>query len=201
MRYLLLTTILSVAFAAPAYASEISGTVTTGVQTGVEGTVAATPVAAPAAGTFTSAQSVTLTATGANSIRYTIDTATPLPSCTNGTVYSGAISVSSSLTIRAIGCYNGTASQVGTFAYGININIPAPPPPGGGGGGGGGPIPPSTPAQSNGDLNNDGVVGIFDFNSLIIAWGTTGPSLAADLNRDGVVDVLDFNVLIVNWSI
>lgn len=200
MRYLLIP-ILALAFVVPAYASEITGTLTTGVSTGVEGTVAVTPTASPVAGTYTSAQSVTLSASGASSIRYTIDAAAP--TCSTGTLYSGVISVSSSLTIRAVGCYNGTASQTGTFAYGINIT---PPPSGGGGGGGGGAVlGASTSALSNGDIagpagTSDGGVDILDFNALIVAWGTTGASIPADFNHDGVVDLLDFNVLIVNWT-
>lgn len=195
MKYLIIA-ILSFALVAPVYASEVTGTLSTGISTGVEGTVAQTPVASPVAGTYTSAQSVTLTATGADSILYTTNDSTP--SCTVGTTYTNAIAVGSSLTIRAVGCYNGTASQVGTFAYGINI--PPAPSGGGGGGGGGGPLPASTPATGNGDLNSDGLVNLTDFNALIVAWGLTGPSLTADLNHDGVVDLSDFNLLIVNWT-
>lgn len=191
MKYLLLT-FVTLLVAAPAYASEVTGTISTGVSTGMEGTVAATPSASPLPGSFTSAQSVTLTANAADSIHYIIDGASP--TCATGSVYSGAISVGSSLTIRAVACYNGTASQVGTFAYGINLP-PAPP-----SGGGGGPIPPSTPAQSNGDIDGDGSVNLNDFNQLVVAWGMTGSSVAADFNHDGVVDLLDFNVLIVNWN-
>lgn len=197
MRYLLLTFIV-LFVAVPAYASEFEGTISTGVSTGIEGSVAATPTASPVAGAYTAVQDVVLTATGSTEIRYTIDAAAP--TCSTGTVFSGHVDVDSSLTIRAIGCYNGTASQVGTFAYGINIPAPPAPGGGGGGGGGGGPLPPSTPATGNGDLNNDGAVNLTDFNALVVAWGTTGPSLTADLNHDGVVDLLDFNLLIVNWN-
>lgn len=193
MKYLLLT-FVALLFVVPAYASEVTGTISTGVTTGVEGTVAASPTASPLPGSFTSAQNVTLTAAGSGSIRYIVDGASP--TCSTGTVYSGAISVTSSLTIRAVACYNGTASQVGTFAYAINITPPAP----GGGGGGGGPLPPSTPAQSNGDINNDGDVDVTDFNAVVVAWGSTGSNLVADFNHDGVVDILDFNILVVNWT-
>src|SRR3989338_7747209 len=176
MKYLLIA-LLSFTLAIPVYASEVTGTLSTGISTGVEGTVAQTPVASPVAGTYTSDGST--------------------PSCTTGTTYTGAIAVGASLTIRAVGCYNSTASQVGTFAYGINITAPSG---GGGGGGGGGSVPPSTPAQSNGDLNSDAAVNLIDFNSLVVAWGSTGSNVPADLNHDGVVDLLDFNILIVNWT-
>jgi len=193
MKYLLLT-FVALLFVVPAYASEVTGTISTGVTTGVEGTVAASPTASPLPGSFTSAQNVTLTAAGSDSIRYIVDGASP--TCSTGSVYGGNIDVDSSLTIRAVACYNGTASQVGTFAYAINITPPAP----GGGGGGGGPLPPSTPAQSNGDINNDGDVDVTDFNAVVVAWGSTGSNLVADFNHDGVVDILDFNILVVNWT-
>jgi len=89
------------------------------------------PSASPVAGIYNSSQSVSLSASGANSIRYTVDGTTP--SCTSGTVYSSAITVSSSKTIKAISCYldNGStsASNVASHAYTINISS------GGGGGG------------------------------------------------------------------
>lgn len=187
MRYLLIT-LLTFAIATPVSASEFTGTLTTGLSTGVEGTVAATPIASPLPGTFTSAQSVTLTASGSDSIHYIID-GVVAPTCSTGTVYSGAIAVGSSLTIRAVACYNGAPSQVVIFAYGINISAPS----GGGGGGGGSPPVP-------GDFNGDAHVDLLDFNILVVAWGTTGPSLTTDLNHDGVVDLLDFNILVVNWT-
>src|SRR3989344_9658202 len=126
--------VLALAFASPAYASEVTGTLTTGVQTGVEGTVIVAPTASPAAGTYTSAQSVTLTASGSSSVRYTADGSTP--SCSVGTVYSSAISVGSSLTLKAIACYpSNNSSPVTSSAYTINISTS-----GGGSGGGGGAI-------------------------------------------------------------
>jgi hypothetical protein len=77
------------------------------------------PVASPVAGAYTSSQSVSLSASGANSIRYTIDGTSP--SCTSGTVYSSAITVNSNLTLKAISCYtdNGgtSASNVSSHAY------------------------------------------------------------------------------------
>ncbi len=84
------------------------------------------PVATPLAGTYTSAQNVTLLATGALSIRYTANGANP--TCTTGTIYSSALSVSTTTTIRAVACYSANVSAVSTFSYTINITPPAPTP-------------------------------------------------------------------------
>lgn len=122
--------------ATPAMATESTGTVGTGigVQTGVEGTVITVPTASPVADTYTSTQSVTLTATGSSSIHYRTDGTAP--TCTTGTTYSGAISVSSTQTIQALSCYpNSNASTVASFAYTINSSS----------GGGGGSTPATTP--------------------------------------------------------
>lgn len=64
------------------------------------GTVA-TPSISPAAGTYASTQSVTITtSTSGATIKYTTNGSTP--SRTNGTAYSGAFSVSSTTTVKAI---------------------------------------------------------------------------------------------------
>jgi|GEM_PF-3294729 len=89
-------------------------------QVTVQNSGAAAPTASPAAGTYSSAQSVTLTASGASAIRYT--TTGTDPTCTTGTVYSAAIAVPSTLTIKAVACYGSTSSSVATFAYTINTN-------------------------------------------------------------------------------
>ncbi len=127
--------------ALPAMADTVTGTITTGsgVQTGIGGTVISAPTASPAAGTYTSAQTVSLSAGGSSSIVYTTDDTT-VPNCSGtGTTYSSAISVTSSATIEAISCYpNSQSSTVVSDSY--TINIPAPS--GGGGGGGGGSSAP-----------------------------------------------------------
>lgn len=79
----------------------------------------ATPTFTPAAGTFTSAQNVTLadTTPGAT-IYYTTDGTTPT---LKSSVYSKAISVSASMTIKAIAMANGwTQSSVASGAYTIS---------------------------------------------------------------------------------
>jgi len=83
-----------------------------------------TPAFSPAAGTYTSAQTVTIstTPTGA-SIRYTTDGSTP--SETAGTLYSGPITVSTSTTIKAMAYAAGFAdSAVATASYGIFPPLP-----------------------------------------------------------------------------
>ena len=85
---------------------------------------AATPTFSVAAGTYATAQSVTLstTTTGA-SINYTTDGTTP--SATVGTLYTGAISVSANTTINAIAFKTGIMpSTVASAAYTIKTAVP-----------------------------------------------------------------------------
>jgi hypothetical protein len=98
----------------------------------------AAPTFSPAAGTYTGAQAVTITsATGGATIRYTTDGSAPTQ--TNGTLYSGPLSLSSTITLNAIAYEPGfTNSPVTSATYTLNIPAPAPtpaPPAGGGGGG------------------------------------------------------------------
>ena len=82
-------------------------------------TQAATPTFSPVAGTYTSAQSVTISdATSGATIHYTTNGTTPT---TSSTVYSGPITVSTSETIEAIATASGySTSAVGSTAYTIN---------------------------------------------------------------------------------
>ena len=80
-----------------------------------------TPTASPAAGTYNSVQSATLSCgtTGAT-IHYTTDGSTPNSS---SPVYSSAINVSTSMTIKAIAIKSGyTDSDVLTAEYVLNLN-------------------------------------------------------------------------------
>ena len=101
--------------AAPAFASEVTGTFGTG--TGISGTVKSAPAASVASGTYHSSQSVTLSATSASSVRYTIDGSTP--SCPGtGTLYTSAITVNAGETLKAVACYgDGSSSTVSSLAY------------------------------------------------------------------------------------
>ncbi|GAB3860515.1 hypothetical protein GCM10027610_101580 [Dactylosporangium cerinum] len=102
--------------------------------TGNGGTVA-TPVLSPPGGTYTGAQTVSIsTSTPGATIRYTQDGSTPTAS---SPVYTGPITVSSSKTIKAIGVAAGMAnSGIGTATYTINagtgtVATPTFNPPGG----------------------------------------------------------------------
>lgn len=87
----------------------------------------ATPTFSPVAGTYVTAQTVTIsTATSGATLCYTTDGSTPTANgagtCTHGTTYSGPVSVSSSLTLKAMGSKNlFTDSSVGSAAYVINL--------------------------------------------------------------------------------
>ena len=83
----------------------------------------ATPTFTPAAGTYTSAQSVTIAcATEDATIYYTTDGTEP--SATNGTVFSEAIDVGETMTIKAIAVKDDMAnSEVAEAEYIINIPV------------------------------------------------------------------------------
>ena len=85
--------------------------------------IVAAPDFSPVGGNYTSTQSVTLsTATSGATLRYTTDGSTP--TSTTGTVYSGAITVASTTTLKAIAYKSGLAdSSVVTATYTIT---PAP---------------------------------------------------------------------------
>ena len=89
-------------------------------------TTVSAPTFSPAAGTYASAQSVTLsTSTSGASIRYTTDGSTP--TSTTGTVYSAPIAVSATTTIRAIAYLAGsTDSGVASGAYTITVTASVP---------------------------------------------------------------------------
>jgi hypothetical protein len=89
----------------------------------------ATPTATPPAGIYIGAQSVVLASTTSGAtICYTTDgstpTATTAGTCTHGTAYSGAVPVTTSLTIMALATKSGsTNSSVLTAAYTITTNV------------------------------------------------------------------------------
>lgn len=88
----------------------------------------AAPIFSPAGGTYTAAQTVTITsATSGATIRYTTDGSTP--TATGGTVYSSPVTIGATTTLRAIAYKSGmTDSSVTVATYTIST--------GGGGGGG-----------------------------------------------------------------
>ncbi|MBU1020371.1 MAG: chitobiase/beta-hexosaminidase C-terminal domain-containing protein [Firmicutes bacterium] len=158
-------------------ATEVTGTITTGLTTGeTQGTVIVVPTASPVAGTYTSTQSVTLTATGSTSIHYTISGTDP--TCTTGTTYSGAISVSSTTTIEAISCYpNSNASTVSSFAYTINTSSS-------GGGGGGGAVLDITPPTNTSIVISAGVAEIA--STAVILTLTATDAISMMISNDSV---------------
>jgi uncharacterized repeat protein (TIGR03803 family) len=94
----------------------------------------AAPVFVPAAGTYTSAQTVTMmSASSGASIRYTTDGSTPTE--TKGTLYSGPVGISSTTILNAIAYESRfTDSSVTSGTYTINVQASAPTASGGGGG-------------------------------------------------------------------
>lgn len=189
-----------------AFASEITGTLTTGIEANlgdtVQGIVVVPPSASPVSGTYSVMQSIALNATGATSIHYTTDGTNP--TCMSGQTYSGVISVTQSQTIKAISCYapNGISGVV-SFAYTLT---PAGSSGGSGGGGGGGGgsggsvFIPTSSAVKKGDATKDNKIDVFDFVSLMANWGKTGASNVADFNSDGKVDIFDFVAVMANWG-
>ncbi|MGA3008487.1 MAG: chitobiase/beta-hexosaminidase C-terminal domain-containing protein [Opitutaceae bacterium] len=89
----------------------------------------ATPTFSPVAGTYTSAQSVTLgSATNGASIAYTTDSSTPTES--HGTVVSngGSLSLSTTTTLKAMAFKSGqTDSTVAMGTYSISAPVPTAP--------------------------------------------------------------------------
>jgi hypothetical protein len=87
----------------------------------------AAPTFYPVSGTYSSTQSVTIScATSGATIRYTTDGVTD-PTSTVGTVYSGAISVASSMTLKAKAFATGmTDSDAASATYTIMEKVAAP---------------------------------------------------------------------------
>ncbi|MDD7793350.1 galactose-binding domain-containing protein [Clostridium sp. 'White wine YQ'] len=84
-----------------------------------------TPAITPSNGSYTSAQSVTISdSTSGSTVRYTTDGSNP--SATNGTVYSGAFTVSQTTTVKAIAYKSGmTDSDIATsfITIGSSSNV------------------------------------------------------------------------------
>ena len=81
------------------------------------------PTATPPAGTYTATQAVTLSGCAGGAIYYTLDGTTPT---TSSTAYSSALTVNTSLTIKALCHQSGLLdSAVASFAYTIGGGTPS----------------------------------------------------------------------------
>jgi hypothetical protein len=100
-----------------------SGYTNSAVASAVYTLTVATPGFSPAAGTYNSAQSVTLSSsTPSASIYYTTNGSTPT---TASTLYSSAITVSATETVKALGAKTGyTNSAVGSAVYTLKVATP-----------------------------------------------------------------------------
>ena len=84
----------------------------------------ATPTFTPAAGTYSTAQNVTIAcATEGAEIRYTLDGSNPTAS---SALYSGPIAVSQTTTIKAVAIKDGLSSAIAVAAYTIQSDTPEP---------------------------------------------------------------------------
>lgn len=83
----------------------------------------ATPSFSPGGGSYTSVQTVTISAAAGTSIRYTTNGTTP--TATTGTVYSSPVTISSTTTLKAVAYRTGwTTSSVRTATYTITLSGP-----------------------------------------------------------------------------
>jgi hypothetical protein len=62
------------------------------------------------------------------------------------------------------------------------------------------PSPIPTTTFLPGDLDKNGKVDIFDYNTLVGNFGKTGSNLIGDINNDGKVDIFDYNQLVGNFG-
>lgn len=119
-KYLFITLLAIIMPLGGVFASEVSGNLSSGLSNGstINGVAVVAPTASIATGTFHASQSVTLTAAESHSIRYTL-TGTD-PTCSSGTVYSSAITINTTTTLKAVSCYDvndSIASTVSTYTY------------------------------------------------------------------------------------
>jgi hypothetical protein len=128
------------------------------------GTVAA-PAFSPAAGTYASAQAVTITSTTSGAvIRYTTDGSTP--SETAGTLYSSAVKIRANTVLTAIACKGDfTDSTVTNGAYVVDL-LPT--------------ITPNVPALTFGSADH--------VSLSFTASGADGTLAKVELYRNGVLD-------------
>ncbi|HEU5342537.1 chitobiase/beta-hexosaminidase C-terminal domain-containing protein [Edaphobacter sp.] len=154
----------------------VAQTATVNLTVSTEPTAAA-PTFNPAGGTYSSAQSVTMTSsTSGATIRYTTDGSTP--SETNGTVYSGAVNISSTTTLKAIAYKSGYAdSSVTSATYTITT---------------GGTLPSG---WSDTDIGGPGVAGSASYSSPTFTVSGSG----ADIY--GTADQFNYAYMAANGNV
>jgi len=116
---LLFACVLFLPFGAVFASEETSNLGSETLDPGLNGALVVSPTSSVASGTYTSSRTITLTATGSNSIRYTLDGTDPACPST-GTLYAGAFAVNSNKTLKAIACYvsdNSVSSPISTYTY------------------------------------------------------------------------------------
>jgi hypothetical protein len=154
---------------------------------GTAGTVA-TPTFTPPAGTYSSGQSVTIsTTTLGASIRYTTDGSTP--TSTLGNLYVSPVSVSSSLTLKAIAYKTGmTDSPVASAAYTIS------------GGGGPGWYNPSWTNRKAITIDHTKVSGASSLTNFPMLFSVTDANLKTLANGGSVGKVDGTDILFTDSS-
>jgi len=100
----------------------------TGIGSGMGGVLKAAPLVSPIAGEYHSTQSVTLIASAATAICYTTDGTTPAcntpTTCAAGVVYSSAVSITSTKTVKGISCYgDNSSSSVSSNTYTLTCSV------------------------------------------------------------------------------
>ncbi len=190
---------LFMVMAAPAYAYEITGTLSTGV---APATPTGLTVLSPVQGdtSITIKWNPVANISGYNLYRITGAVPSVFVASTTVTNYvdTGLSDGNYSYQVES---YLGTlTSEKSATSALVTIDTTAPSTGGSGGGGGGGGSVITTQNNTSviGDINGDGKVNILDFNALLVQWGKTGTNLSADLNHDDVVNILDFNMFIIH---
>ena len=133
----------------------------------------AAPTFSPAGGTYTSSQSVTISAAEGATIYYTTDSSEPT---TSSTQYNNntPITISSTTTLKAVAvAADGTSSDVATATYTIRT--------GGGGGGGGGGSSTTTETTTNPDGST----------TTTVTNNITGTVTETTKNPDGSTEVVE----------
>lgn len=63
------------------------------------------------------------------------------------------------------------------------------------------PSPAASPSPAKpGDVDGNGRVDIFDYNTLLTNYGRTGTGVSGDLDQNGRVDIFDYNILLTNFG-